>query len=304
MLVINTISEFYSLSEHHRVAIIKALETKTKLIDWLDKKAREPKRWHKHRFVGKCRNCSGTGKYEHVPRDSRDIHPSQITKCLKKLWFDCSVSEHIDNDGDKVPFYVWAEDYVEPYLQMTFDQGHGLHDQYQGYGRRGAWGKHYEEEVRIDPDTGELPVAEAYWIRGSVDAILAPYIIDVPGIGQVSIRVIHEYKSIKDSEYDALKAPKPDHKWQATIYARVFDIPLVVYLYINKDSNKLKDFPVPFDFGLWEVIEKKIERVQYYVERKTLPVWEETSAVHKPYECGRCPYLRLCNPPQDGIKKG
>jgi CRISPR/Cas system-associated exonuclease Cas4 (RecB family) len=303
VLEIHTIADFYNLSEFHRVAILKALDTKIKLIDWLDLKAREPKKWHKHRFVGKCQNCKGSGKYTHIPRDSRDIHPSQITKCLKKLWFDCSVSDQVDEDGDNIPYYVWGEDYIEPYLQMTFDHGHGLHDQYQGYGKRGAWGKHYVPEVPIDPDAGDLPIAEAFWIRGSVDAILAPYIINVPGLGDVSLRVIHEYKSIKDSEYDALKSPKVDHKWQATIYARVFDIPLVVYLYINKDSNKLKDFPVPFDFTMWEYIEKKIAAVQYYVERKEVPPWEATSAVHKPRECEQCPYLRMCNPPQDGIKR-
>lgn len=303
MLTINTIADFYNLSEYHRTAILKALDTKTRLIDWLDKKARQPTRWHKHKFTGKCRECDGTGSYTHTPRDSRDIHPSQITKCVKKIWFDCSVSSDLDNDGDNIPFYVYSEEYINPYLQMTFDQGHGIHNQYQGYGLRGAWGDNYNIETVIDPDTRSLPLAEAYWIRGSVDALLSPYIIDVPGIGRVAIRVIHEYKSMNDNSYTSAKSPKPDHKWQASIYARVFDVPIVVYLYINKDSNKLADFPVPFDFQLWEVIEKKIDKVQYYVNGKASPPWEETAAVHNPKECESCPYLRICNPPQDGIKR-
>lgn len=303
MLVINTIADFYSLAEVHRVAILKALDTKTRLIDWLDKNARHPARWHKHTTKAECRECKGSGVIEHVPRDSRDIHPSQITKCLKKIWFDCSVSIDADQEGDKIPFYVYSEEYIEPYLQMTFDQGHGIHNQYQDYGLRGAWGKNYDIETVIDPDAKKLPWAEAYWIRGSVDALLSPYEITVPGIGPVAIRVIHEYKSMNDNSYTAAKSPKPDHKWQASIYARVFDVPIVVYLYVNKDSNKLADFPVAFDFQLWEVIEKKITRVQYFVNGNIMPPWEETAAVHKPKECETCPYIRICNPPQDIKRK-
>ncbi len=118
-------------------------------------------------------------------------------------------------------------------------------------------------------------------------------------MGQVSIRVIHEYKSINDNGYTNLKSPKVDHKWQASIYSRVFDVPIVVYLYINKDSNKLVDFPVPFDFELWTSIEQKIEKIQHYVNGQQVPPWEETSAVLKPKDCESCPYLRICNPPQD-----
>lgn len=303
MLVIKTIADFYNLDEYYRVAILKALDTKTRLIDWLDKKARQPVKWHKHKFRGKCRECGGTGVYEHIPRDSRDIHPSQITKCLKKICFDCSVSTVVDEDGDRIPFYVYSEEYVEPYSRMIFDQGSGLHSQYQGYGLQGAWGKGYSIETEINPDKGNLPLAEAYWVRGSVDAFLDPYEINVPEMGPVAIRVIHEYKSMNDHNYTAAKSAKPDHKWQASIYARIFDIPIVVYLYINKDNNKLADYPVAFDFHLWDAIEKKIDKVQYYVNRNQVPPWEETAAVHNPRECTTCPYLRICNPPQDGVKR-
>ncbi len=303
MLTINTIQEFYALSENHRIAILKALNTKARLLDWLDKEARKPTRWHKHSFKGKCRECDGSGYYVHSPRDSRDIHPSQVTKCVKKLIYDCSITDQADADGDRIPYYVYGESYTEPYLQMILDQGHGLHHQFQGYGLAGAWGNHYSIETEIDPDAGDLPLAEVYWIRGSVDGLLSPDIIDVPGIGKVGIRVIHEYKSINSHGYSELKAPKPDHKWQASIYSRIFNVPVVVYLYINKDSMQLADFPVPFDMGLWDSIEKRIERVQFYVNRGHLPPWEETSAVHKPKECETCPYLRICNPPQDIKRK-
>jgi len=299
VLVINTITDFYSLSEYYRVAILKALDTKTRLIDWLDKQGRAPVRWHKHATTSQCRECGGSGVQVRVPRDSSDIHPSQITRCLKKLWYDCSLTPEIDKDGDPIPYYVYSESYTNPYEQINFDQGTGIHIQFQGYGLRGAWGNNYGIELKIDPDSKDLPIAEAYWIKGAVDALLNPYEIMVPEIGPVAIRVIHEYKSMNDNSYTNAKSPKPDHKWQASIYARIFDAPIVVYLYVNKDNNKLADFPVPFDFQLWEYIEKKIERVQYYVNRRQLPVWEETSAVHKPKECEKCPYLRICDPPQD-----
>jgi CRISPR/Cas system-associated exonuclease Cas4 (RecB family) len=226
-------------------------------------------------------------------RDGRDVHPSQIHKCLKVLYYACA------------GYAGYAEEKVDPRLRMIFDLGSGWHEVMQRYGKRGAWNdpKHYFPETKIDPDAltfdGKpvLPLAERYWIRGSADALLEQYLITVPGIGDASIRLVHEYKTINSNQYSKLTRPKPEHKYQATMYSAVFNVPIVVYMYTNKDNCQMADFPVAFDNGIWNEITQKIDRVQYFVENEIVPPWEETSATLQPSECHECGFLRICSPP-------
>lgn len=176
----------------------------------------------------------------------------------------------------------------------------------QSYGKGGAWGdsKLYHPEATIDPDAMTFdgqPVHELatqLWIKGHVDAVIDRYVIDnVPGIGPVSIRLVHEYKTINGNGYSKLTRPLAKHKMQATIYAAVFDIPIVVYFYTNKDDNKMADFPVPFDHTIWNEVVAKITQVQHYVNNGLVPPWELTSAVKNQAECMECGYRKTCQPP-------
>ena len=339
MLEIKTIQDYYELSPHHQSAILKELKTKIRLEDWL--RLQNEKRKRKRRLMVSSNIFLKRPEYvierEDIvakPRDGSDIHPSQIHKCVKKIWMDCSfiemdvpVFQRDDSDGlvydsnkepvvvgtekAMVPYYLLGEEYIDPRLQMIFDMGHAWHDKMQGYGARGAWGpkKNYRDEVAIDPDEkdeqGNIvnPRAEQYWIKGAVDGVLDPYLINVSGLGKVAIRVLHEYKTINSNGYKNLSKPKSDHMWQATIYSMALDVPIVVYVYTNKDNCQLADFPVPFDRNLWAKIEAKIRKVQHYVEGHIVPPWEETSAVLSPRECMECPYVKLCQPPQSAVKK-
>ena len=268
------------------------------------------------------------------PRDGTDIHPSSITRCIKRIWMDCTSIEMdieeivYDERGDPridpangnpiteikhrmVPYADLTEEHIDPRLQMIFDTGTAWHGVMQGYGHKGAWGprKNYSDEVPIDPDEryeeGEIvnPTAEKYWIKGAVDGVVDPYLMDVPGIGKVAIRVIHEYKTINSNGYKNLTKPKSDHKWQATVYSKMLDIPIVVYLYTNKDNQQIADFPVAFDQHLWAKIEEKILAVQWYVENNQVPPWEVTAAVLNHRECSECGHNRLSNPLKTEVKK-
>jgi CRISPR/Cas system-associated exonuclease Cas4 (RecB family) len=228
----------------------------------------------------------------HAPQQLRRP-PVAGHKCVKKLWYDCA------------GFAQQAEEHIDVRLQRIFDIGHAWHHTIQRYGNAGAWGpkEFYHDEVEIDPDKlatdGQfvLPVAGNYWIRGSVDAIIDRYVIpNVPTLGDVTVRMVHEYKTINSNGYSNLKKPKPEHKWQAMIYSAVFNVPLVVFLYFNKDSGAQIDYPIPFDPILWKQIEYKLETVKYYIENDQLPPWEITSAVKDPAECKECGYFKICQP--------
>lgn len=309
MIEINTIDDFYRLSPKERSSILRSLQTRIRLEDYLKKLNHKKKRHFKQSFWMNCPKCRGEAGFQVTPRDGRDIHPSQITRCIKKIWFDCSTFTNPET-GEEEPYFLYAKEEIPPRLRMIFDLGHGVHDMMQRYGGKGAWGskKTYFSEVPIDPDAKDdrgrslLPLAEANWIRGAVDAIIQPYIVDVPNMGKVAIRLVHEYKSIRSSGFSRLKQPKSEHKWQATIYSKIFNIPVVVYLYMNKDNCQLVDFPVPFDAALWQTIQEKIDKTIFYSEEKVPPPWEETSAVLDPRECEECGYAHLCQPPQTKSK--
>ncbi len=305
MLEINTINEFLALPTNVRDEIQKAIKTKARLDTFL---ASQNKRVGQERpkiepHWEQCKKCQANPgwvwKEEHE-RDNSDIHPSQIDKCIKFLYYCCTGAD------------TQLEEFIEPRLQMIFDLGHLWHALVQAYGKRGAWGpaELYHPEVSIDPDAKTFdghpvhPLAEYYWIKGHVDAVIDRYVIDnVPGVGPVTIRLVHEYKTINSSGYSKMTSPIPKHKYQATIYAAVLDIPIVVYLYTNKDDCKTADFPVAFDHTIWNEVVQKITTVQHYVTNEIVPPWEVTAATKNQAECLDCGFRKLCQPPLKQLGK-
>lgn len=301
MLELNTIAQFMALPTQLRDEVQKSIRAKDRLDNFLrsqnkrigqERKAVEP-HWEE------CKRCKPYGHpgfvwVEEHERDDSDIHPSQIDKCLKFLWMSC------------MGYASQLEEFIDPRLQQIFDIGSAWHLVMQTYGKRGAWGdsNSYHPEAAIDPDalahdgTPLHQVAAQYWIKGHVDALVDRYEIDnVPGIGPVSLRLVHEYKTINSNGYQKLTRPLPKHKKQATMYSAVFDVPIVVYFYTNKDDNKMADFPVPFDHTIWNDAVQKISKVQSYVHNDIVPPWEDTSAVQNPSECEECGFRKLCQPP-------
>lgn len=301
MLELNTIAEFQALPTNLQAEVQKALKTKDRLDEYLrtlNKKAGEEVKPSAAAHWEECLKCKPLGQpgwlWVEQSRDDSDIHPSQINKCLKFLYLSCTGQ------------VASMEEFVEPRLRLIFDMGHAWHDTVQRYGRKGAWcaPEHYHPEAKIDPNatahdgTPLLPIAHQYWIRGSADAVIDKYVCNnVPGLGDVSVRLIHEYKTINSNGFSKLTRPKPEHKFQATIYSAVFDAPIVVYLYTNKDNCYLADYPVAFDNGIWGEVTQKIKKVQHYVDSGQAPPWEETSAVKNASECMECGFRKLCAPP-------
>ncbi len=90
-----------------------------------------------------------------------------------------------------------------------------------------------------------------------------------------------------------------DHKRQAVVYMKCFNIPITVFLYYNKGDDNIAEFAMPFDLLTWNTVKGKIERVLHYVNENKMPDWSETSAVLNPSECLKCEYANICKPPKD-----
>jgi hypothetical protein len=179
---------------------------------------------------------------------------------------------------------------VGPVLQRVFDNGHSLHDRYQGYTRamgivstepelvkRGkARGKHrYAQEVRLDHPVG---------ITGNCDDVL-----DLDGF----IEVV-DYKSINDYRFKSLMGPVDYHEKQLVVYLGMVDH---IYggnppkplrgrmVYESKDSQQLKEFIVPWD----DHSRSLFNQLVYYLE-----IVNQAVAQDDPFlapclpSCGKC----------------
>jgi len=309
MLEINTIQDYFSLSSEQQGDICRNIKTVERLKGYLQTLNNPKPTEDKPPEWVPCKKCETRGWVldEHVARNNADVHASTIHKCLKYIWYGCSdyANQGVSN--------------ISPESRLIFDHGHTLHYMLQSYGRKGAWGApvDYQPEAVILPDEQEaierkahvLPEAIKYRIRSSVDAVLWRYIVpNVRGLGDVSIRLIHEYKSIspgrpnKDGTmyggYAGLNGPKPEHKHQATIYSHCFNVPIVVFVYYNKGNDQLIDFPIPYSSVTWNYVKSRIEKVLRFVDEGVPPPWEYTSAIMNPAECNTCDYLHICNPPK------
>lgn len=305
MIYINTIADFQRLSGPQQLDVLKTLRVKDRLEKWLwslndrKKQPKPPKPEGEPDGWKRCKNCIDSPGWvpEAEGRDDSFIHPSQIEKCVMNLWFCCN------------GFAEQKEDRVDPQLRMIFDLGHGAHHMLQSYGRAGAWGPGYQEEVEIDPEktlpdgTPIQPLAAQYWLKGHIDAVHDNYYVpSVPGLGDVTIRIGHEYKTINDDGFKRISSslkPKIEHRKQATLYSLVEDLPVMVYVYLNKNNCQFLDIPVPFDQGLWhEMYREKIQPVLHYTQLKQQPPWEITSARLNPSECKSCEFRKtVCKPP-------
>jgi hypothetical protein len=288
-LKINSIREFFALEEDQQSEILANLNTKEHLYTYLENRKGKDvtPQWVP------CNKCSGKGEIFLDARDNNYLHASQIHLCPRKLWFD------LKGKGNDFPADVGAK------LQLIFDHGSYLHEMLQNYGLRKAWPGEYLPEVKLLPTLEECtqksvypyPLAIKYQIKSSVDAVIRNYKVQT-SFGEVFIDVVHEYKSIGNNGYEALVGPKPVHKKQASIYQAVLDIPVVDYIYYNKDKDDIRCYPSKFDGYVWAEVEDKIQEILLTVDfedaEEAIPN-EKAACTYNKSECTGSMYSSPCN---------
>lgn len=315
MIQINTIQDFYSkLDAYQRYDVCNNLNMRARLDTFLEAR-NKLKREEEVEVV--CENCHGSGKKKKSHRVDTDgyFHASSIGQCIRKIYYDVSGYKN------------QAESKINGQSYRTLDSGNAIHDLIQEYGYQGAFcePQYYQAEVPIVPDLKLaeskgyhiLPFAEKYNMKSFVDAILWNVEVNVRGLGKISVRVGHEYKTIGDKgfsgteKFPGLSEPKQEHLWQAHIYMMIFNLPVMTFIYWNKDNENLKEFSIMFTQSIWNEVENKLKRIEEFKQQGTPPPFEETSARFKQVECvgsGRfssCKYYgNICQPPQELIKIG
>jgi CRISPR/Cas system-associated exonuclease Cas4 (RecB family) len=160
-----------------------------------------------------------------------------------------------------------------PNLYRIFAYGTAIHDVVQGLLQEEL--PHPVPEVKIEN--------AALNIYGSGD------------LGDDEERICFELKSMSTHQVKKLRQAKDDHQTQATIYARAsarFDV--VIYMYIDKETYEIKEFPTKADLKRWHNVVARAERINQTVRNGQLPDRTENTA-----QCRECPFLWVCKPTED-----
>jgi CRISPR/Cas system-associated exonuclease Cas4 (RecB family) len=274
---LHTIEQWFQLDQPVRVEILRNIKLKERLQRFL---LQQNLPGHGEHVDGpqwvRCSLCHESPHPGYVLVEPRydGIHPSSIAgECLYKIYLDMVGAPSVEQ--------------TEPRERITFDFGKKIHELFQDYGRRGAWGPHYTKEVEVSAEFQEL--AAVLMLEGHADADNILVIDDIPGAPIFEVGIVHEYKSKKTELFSKLTRPQPEHKQQAMIYAAALNRPVVCYLYINKNDANLADFPVEFDPAIWQVVRGKIETIKQFYDRG------EPAPANLGYHCGDCKYKNSCS---------
>ena len=179
----------------------------------------------------------------------------------------------------------------EPRNRRILDTGTAIHAQLQIYlaacAARSGGSEKFTKEVDINPDSN--PVADALDLSGHTDGI---YEIE----DEDSIRVGVEIKSINDNGYKDLTRPHKEHVVQGTIYQKCLDLPVLIFLYYNKNDSSIAEYQQVFDPEVWAAIERKITYVRDMALAGKLPEQEVSRS------CNNCKYKQICKPPRSAPK--
>jgi hypothetical protein len=180
---LHTIEQWMATDLQTQTKVLTGIQLARRLHKWMEKRQEEQNRKEllreekQPRWVP-CRHCnpknavpqSEKGWILHHPRYD-GIHPSQFgSTCLLKIY----------NEMIGEP----KREKFEPRKQLIFDFGSALHDVFQSYGEKGAWGPHYEKEVPVNREHQEL--AAQLMLEGSADAENILVIDDIPELSASS----------------------------------------------------------------------------------------------------------------------
>jgi CRISPR/Cas system-associated exonuclease Cas4 (RecB family) len=173
-------------------------------------------------------------------------------------------------------------------VRRILDTGTAIHALLQAYLTECAHrtqGDQFLDEVDINPAENET--AGKYDLSGHMDGLYICKPNDVD-----SIRFGLEIKTINEQGYKETSGPHPEHLIQGTIYQKCLDLPVMVYLYYNKNDSSIAEFAIPFDPLRWDAIAAKLDFVRIAALENKMPEQEVSWA------CRTCQYKVICKPPQ------
>ena len=130
--------------------------------------------------------------------------------------------------------------------------------------------------------SSEINIPSQRVISGRADAILSweneLYVLDI--------------KSMNSFLFKNLVQPKQENIFQLQLYLHFFGIKKGILLYVNKDTQELKEFIVFYDKILAEKLLKDLESLKTKIDSSIIP--KRLSDYPKDKECQFCQFREIC----------
>lgn len=130
--------------------------------------------------------------------------------------------------------------------------------------------------------SSEISVPAQKVISGRADAVLSweneLYILDI--------------KSINSFLFKGLLQPKPENVFQLQLYLHFFGIKKGILLYVNKDTQELREFIVIYDRTLSNKLLKDLESLKVKIDTNIIP--KRLAGYPKDKECQFCQFKEIC----------
>jgi CRISPR/Cas system-associated exonuclease Cas4 (RecB family) len=128
----------------------------------------------------------------------------------------------------------------------------------------------------------EISIPPTEIVAGRADAILSiegePYVLDVKSIsGRMSFEKLE---------------PIQEHIWQVQLYMHYFKIKKGILLYLNKDTQEIKEFLFDYDPNLVEKLLDWFRKLKRKIKENVVPIrladWPQN------WQCQRCEFFEIC----------
>lgn len=135
-------------------------------------------------------------------------------------------------------------------------------------------------DVHVVAAEVDIPPQEI--ISGRADAIISDtkdlYVLDI--------------KSMNGMVFNNLKEPKSENIDQIQLYLYYFRIPKGILLYVNKDTQELKEFIVERDEKRAKALLARLGVLKTEIEKNIIP--ERIPEYPAGWQCKYCPFIEIC----------
>lgn len=133
-------------------------------------------------------------------------------------------------------------------------------------------------------ETTEVSIPPQEIISGRADIILSingeRYVVDVKSIsGKMN--------------FQKMEKALPDHYEQVQLYLHFFKIKKGILLYVNKDTQELKDFVFDYDRNLVEKLLERFKQLKSKIESNIVPPRLINYPIN--WQCKNCEYREICD---------
>ncbi len=136
-------------------------------------------------------------------------------------------------------------------------------------------------DIHVVASEVDIPPQEI--ISGRADAIVSDgkdlYVLDI--------------KSINSFGFKSLAAPKEENVDQVQLYMHYFRIPKGILLYVNKDTQDLKEFISPYDERRVKALLGTLETLKTQIDGDIIP--DRLPEYPKGWQCEYCSFRGVCD---------